>query len=231
MRQRSASRCGVDCVGSTRCAFSEIATAPGELGFRRLALPRNAYLFHQETAAASMYILCKGAIRLVRHQFRGRTVDLGIRWPGDILAVRVPYEHAYSALAARSSVVRVATGQVIRRLAERYPELSQRVAEQLALDGSRFVRRIAALASGRASDRLAGVLACLAEEAHGATEEVGTVPIGLSVQHIADMAACSRQTASTWLHRKEKDGVISRDRRKLVIAEPSRLYDPPNAAG
>jgi len=214
-----------DCSARTRCVFSRLCAASHEPELRRLSLPKGAFLFHQAAPCAAMYVLCRGAVRLVCHGAAGRSVLLGFRRPGDVLAVPVGQPHACSALARQDVTVLVATSAALRELLADRTELALGLVAHLAHEEARYVQRAADLARRRASERLARAIVDITAEADDQAGDCTSIPDRLSVQDIADLAACSRQTASTWLHKMETSGVIARSRGRLKIVEPERLRE------
>ncbi len=149
-------------------------------GLRRLEA--GEALFHQGDAAASIFAVEQGRLRLVRHVFDSHAVTLHTARPGELLAEAALFAKAYhcDAVASVPSVVRIFAKRELLAAFRRDPALAERfmavLARQVqALRGrleernirsarERVLHRLALLADGDRTVRIAGTLKDLAEE-------------------------------------------------------------------
>jgi CRP-like cAMP-binding protein len=139
-------------------------------------------LFHQGDAAASIFAVEEGRLRLVRHTFDSHAVTLHTARPGDLLAEAALFAETYHCDAVASVASRVRRFPKRELLAgfRRDPALAERfmavLARQVqALRGrleernirsarERVLHHLALLADGERTVRLEGTLKDLAEE-------------------------------------------------------------------
>ncbi len=111
----------------------------------------------------------------------------------------------------------------LRGLIAEEERLAVGLLDTLAASNAQYIQRIATLATQGARGRLAAVLACLVQEGAGMRSRGSELTVELSAKDLGDMAGCSRQTASLWLGRMEKAGVITREGGPLRVVRPELL--------
>ncbi|MBC7093356.1 Crp/Fnr family transcriptional regulator [Candidatus Bipolaricaulota bacterium] len=161
---------------------------------RCFSIPDGAYLFHQGAPIAGSYILCRGRAKLFTQASDGRSVLLRFCRAGELLVIPVHDAHTVSAQAVGDAVAGVIDGA---KLFERHLGLALAVIRRQAQELLRYRRRIANLATKSVRGRLIALLHELATE-YGVLHDDSRVLIDLdlSIQDLADMAGCTRQTAS-----------------------------------
>ncbi len=216
------------CPSFDRCVVSLVAPElrEGSMVVRKVSAPSGTHMFHEGTPQAGASILCEGVAGLECRTLNGKVVLLTYCWPGELLVVPVLGEHVCTLRFVQPAWIGVVDRAGFRDAVDRDAGLRSAVWERLAELNALYIRRIVGLASHGAKGRLALVVRELLNRAgvngvHGAE-----LPVRLSGKDLADMAGCSRQTASTWLHKLEMNGVIIRGRKGLRVVRPELLEGP-----
>lgn len=188
---------------------------------RCFSIPDGAYLFHQGAPIAGSYILCRGRAKLFTQASDGRSVLLRFCRAGELLVIPVHDAHTVSAQAVGDAVAGVIDGA---KLFERHLGLALAVIRRQAQELLRYRRRIANLATKSVRGRLIALLHELATE-YGVLHDDSRVLIDLdlSIQDLADMAGCTRQTASRELTRLREKGLLACARRRIAVLDPEGL--------
>ncbi len=211
------------CAAFDRCVLATVHAELGETtsGVRKVRTPAGADVFHQGTPQAALTILCVGVARLSCCSPNGKTVLLGLCRPGELLAVPSLEAHPHSCRAERDAWVAIVERGALRGLMARGSGLALAIVDTLAGRNAQYVQRIAALANQGAQQRLAGALSHLLQE----TQHAGSIPhsVEISAKDLGEMAGCSRQTASLWLGKMQKAGVITRESGALTVVRPELL--------
>ena len=78
------------CEGSTRAWFrdlSPMALAEYEAMEKQVFLPDGSILFRQDEEPRSVFLLCRGAVKLTKTSRQGKTFLIRIAKPGDLLGL------------------------------------------------------------------------------------------------------------------------------------------------
>jgi CRP-like cAMP-binding protein len=182
-------------------------------------------IFHQGEQALGAYILCQGRAKLLYRAQRDKKLLLRFCSPGDLLAGIASQEHAFSAVSVGPSVVSIIDKTQTTKLIKQHPKLALGIDRRFAREGERLLQRMADLAYGSVEERLSRMLLELGEE-HGVHCGKGLrIDIPLSVQDLADMTGCSRQTASQELHRFVERGLIQTTRHTITLTDVEGLRE------
>lgn len=206
-----------------RCVLAAVHAELGEstAWVRKVRTPAGADVFRQGTPQAALTILCAGAARLSCCSPNGKSVLLGLCQPGELLAMPSLLAHPYSCRAEQESWVAIIERGALRGLMARGGSLGLAVVDRLAGRNAEYIQRIAALANQGAQQRLASALSHLLQETQHADSTRHSVEI--SAKDLGQMAGCSRQTASLWLGKMVKAGVIDREGGALKVSRPELL--------
>lgn len=213
------------CPSYDRCVVSVVNSEQleGSMIVRKVQAPSGTHVFHEGSPQAGATILCTGVARLECRTLDGRVVLLSYCWPGDLLAVPVLGVHACTLRSVQPAWVGVVDRAGFRATVDEHADLRKAVWERLAQVNVLYIRRIVGLASRSARGRLALVVRELLTRGGVNGAQGVMLPLRLSAKDLADMAGCSRQTASTWLYRLEVNGVIARGRKGLRVLRPEAL--------
>ncbi len=184
-------------------------------------------VFHEDTPASGLYIVCHGAVKLYQSDRFGRQHTLDIAAPGDVLG-ELPGDPdtTYSTSAevmTDSQLCYLPRGRLVA-LTQKYPMIGIRLLEALSKSLSVARKRVRALALKRAESRLAELLVQLAGAigepmGNGSTK----LTLGYSRREIAEMIGVSPETAIRLLGRLKTKHAITTRRRELIITDGDKL--------
>src|SRR4051812_2737929 len=197
----------------------------------QVAVPRSyeagQVVFREGDAGDTCFIVRSGAARVTRRHSDGRVITLSELRPGAIFG-----ELAMFGGETRSATVEVlepmrALGILaadLRRLILRHPDIGMKMLEGLAnrLRGAneRIARQSFQTVAGRVASALLGqVKARSGNDEHPDRDVV----IEATQAEIAQLAGASRESASRFLAKLERAGLITTGRGRVVVHEPESL--------
>lgn len=175
-----------------------------------------------------LFLLKTGQVRFYRLTDGGEEVLLSMIRPGDVfglsnLLVR-PMPYVGTAETRRDSDLLVWEQSHIRKLAEKYPRLSQNALGIALRYLARHFDRLFALVACTSAQRVAGLLMHLGSET-GALLPDGA-EITVTNTELAAEANVSPFTVSRLVQRWARTGALRKKRGKLVILSPEKLIAP-----
>jgi CRP-like cAMP-binding protein len=181
---------------------------------------------HQGESAGHFMLMWRGRARYFFQTQNGRKLNLMPITPGLIFAgaALVSGSSAYvlSSEAVQDSVVLVWEGSTIRALARRFPQLLQN-ALFIALDHfDWYTSAYAALGSQSARERFARVLVALAPKIGRSV--LGGVELDVTNEELANSANITHYTASRMVTQLKKVGALRKQRGKIVLRSPEKLF-------
>jgi CRP/FNR family cyclic AMP-dependent transcriptional regulator len=198
----------------------------------QVAVPRHwmkgEVVFREGDTGDTCYVIRDGALRVTRDHTDGRTITLAELRPGDM----------FGELAMFNSEVRSATVQALedssalallagdmRRMLLSHPHIAVNMLAWMS-DRLRAANdRIARQSFQTVASRVAGALLAQvqARSSNDSPEPPREVVIRATQAEIAQLAGASRESASRFLARLERDGVVTTGRGKVLVHEPSAL--------
>jgi CRP/FNR family transcriptional regulator, nitrogen oxide reductase regulator len=185
----------------------------------------NSVLHNQGDLAGHLFLLLSGRVRRFFLTEDGQKVVLLRVPPGEIFGeatmLAKPADYLTSSEAIINSITLVWSRSTIRSFSERYPRLVQN-ALLISFDYLAGYRAIhASLLCNSAPQRLAQVLASLAE---GIGQKVpGGVELDIRNEELANEANISPFTTSRLLSAWQREGILVKRRGKVLLRAPGRL--------
>jgi CRP/FNR family transcriptional regulator len=196
----------------------------------QVAVPRSyeagQVVFREGDAGDTCFVVRSGVARVTRRHSDGRVITLTELRPGAIFG-----ELAMFGGETRSATVEVlepmrALGILaadLRRLIMRHPDIGMKMLEGLAnrLRGAneRIARQSFQTVAGRVASALLGQVQSLSPDG-----ELGRdVLVRATQAEIAQLAGASRESASRFLAKLERAGLITTGRGKVVVHDPDSL--------
>jgi CRP/FNR family cyclic AMP-dependent transcriptional regulator len=196
----------------------------------QVAVPRSydagQVVFREGDTGDTCFVIRSGAARVTRRHSDGRVITLSELRPGAI----------FGELAMFGGETRSATVEVLqpmralailagdlRRLIMRHPEIGLKMLEGLAnrlrAANERIARQSFQTVAGRVASALLGQVQSLSPDG-----ELGRdVLVRATQAEIAQLAGASRESASRFLAKLERAGLITTGRGKVVVHEPDAL--------
>jgi CRP/FNR family transcriptional regulator len=204
--------------------------SPSELQeLAKVAVPRSyepgQVVFREGDEGDTCFVVRSGAVKITR-EHGGRTIALAELRAGD----------TFGELSMFGGEVRSATAQAleptaavallagdIRRLLAGNPEIALKMLETMANRVRATNQRLANQSFQTVAGRVAGVLLQLvdARQAEGAAER--DVLVETTQADIAQLAGASRESASRFLATLEREGLVTTQRGRVIVHDPSAL--------
>jgi CRP/FNR family cyclic AMP-dependent transcriptional regulator len=198
-----------------------------------VAVPR-AYLegesiFREGDNGDTCYVVRSGRVRVTRRHSDGRLLTLAELGPGQIfgeLAMFAGETRSASVEAIEDTRALALLAGDVRRLLLSHPEIAVKMlgglADRLRAANERLSRQSFQTVAGRVASALLGQVE--ARRADGAAEGNGSsVLIEATQAQIAQLAGASRESASRFLAKLERAGLITTGRGKVVVHDPDAL--------
>ena len=175
-----------------------------------------------------IYILKTGRIRLFRISEDGQETTTAVLRPGQLFGLGglLHRGEESGAEAVEPSVICDASAAQFLRILAHHPLLMARVTMTMARQLMQMERTIEQLSTRHVPERVAAVLADLADEA---TSGDGTAVIRQSQTEIAKLAGTTRESAARVVAQLRTQGILA-DGRPLRVLDLQRLHGVANAA-
>lgn len=184
------------------------------------------FVMMQGEAADRIFLLVDGKIRLSQVTPDGQQVVLRMLGAGSLfglIAVSQEMEYPLSSQALDDCQLLVWTGEDLRALIRRYPQMTGPVIDFLAGSVREFQSRFIELATERVERRLARSLLRLASQTGKKTPDGVLIDLPLSRQDLAEMCGTTLFTASRILSQWEQQGLVLAGRERVTIRRPHGL--------
>lgn len=188
---------------------------------------RRQVVFHEDSPAAGLYIVCSGAVKLYQSDRFGHAHIVHVAGPGEVIG-ELPMEadetYSVSAEIVADGQLRFLPRDSLKSFLQRYPAVGIRLIESLSRAVGEARRKVRALALKGAEGRMAQLLLQLVETT-GADGENGTrrMTLRYTRRDLADMIGVAPETAIRLLSRLKRRKIISTHQRELVIHDPQKL--------
>jgi CRP/FNR family cyclic AMP-dependent transcriptional regulator len=198
----------------------------------QVAVPRSygrgQVVFRQGDHGDTCYVVRSGSVRVTHDHTDGRTITLAELRPGDM----------FGELAMFNSEVRSATVQALedasalallsgdmRRMLLSHPHIAVNMlswmSDRLRAANERIARQSFQTVASRVAGALLGQVQ--ARSSNDSPEPLREVVIRATQAEIAQLAGASRESASRFLARLERDGVVTTGRGKVLVHDPGAL--------
>src|SRR5919107_4328590 len=196
----------------------------------QVAVPRTyepgEAVFREGDTGDTCYVIREGSVRVTRRHSDGRSITLAELRPGAIfgeLAMFGGEERSASVEALeRTKALAILAGD-LRRIMLAHPEIAVKMLEGLAdrlrAANERISRQSFQTVAGRVASTLLGQVTARSRD--GELER--DIVIEATQAEIAQLAGASRESASRFLAKLERAGLITTGRGRVVVHEPESL--------
>jgi CRP/FNR family transcriptional regulator, cyclic AMP receptor protein len=196
----------------------------------QVAVPRRwadgEIVFREGDTGDTCYVIREGAVRITRDHTDGRTITLAELRRGDIFGELALFggetRSATVESCAETSAVALLAGDM-RRLLIRSPRIAVEMLNELAGRLREANERISRQSFQSVPGRVAAVLLAQAQARTDPGEEGREVLVTATQAEIAQLAGTSRESASRFLARLERDGLVTCGRGKVMVHDPPAL--------
>ena len=190
---------------------------------------RGQVVFRQGDHGDTCYVVRSGSVRVTHDHTDGRTITLAELRPGDMfgeLAMFDSESRSATVQALEDTTALALLSGDMRRMLLAHPHIAVNMLSWLADRLRAANERIARQSFQTVASRVAGALLAQVQARHE-NEADGSPPREVVVRatqsEIAQLAGASRESASRFLARLERDGVVTTGRGKVLVHEPSAL--------
>src|SRR3954471_20205663 len=200
----------------------------GEVAVPRAYLEGEA-IFREGDSGDTCYVVRSGRVRVTRRHSDGRVLTLAELGPGQMFGELAMFDgetRSASVEAIEDTRALALLAGDVRRLLLSHPEIAVKmlggIAERLRAANERLTRQSFQTVAGRVASALLGQVE--SRRADGAADDNGTpVLIEATQAQIAQLAGASRESASRFLAKLERAGLISTGRGKVLVHDPDAL--------
>jgi CRP/FNR family transcriptional regulator, cyclic AMP receptor protein len=183
-------------------------------------LGKNEPIYFANEPSNAIFFLKTGRVKIVKYTSDGKENIITIISPGEVFG-----EMAYLddeprtdyAVTIESSLMCAINKNDLEKFIEKNPSLNLKMTKLIGLKLKNFSERIEDLVFKDANQRVISFLIRSAEKSGKKVGDQIFVKPFLKHQDIAELTACSRQTVNYILTELRDKGVISFDRKKLII--------------
>jgi CRP-like cAMP-binding protein len=200
---------------------AEVEQVSRELRMRHCA-PRQPVL---GSGSDHVYLVKEGRVRLFHLLEDGHEVTTAMLGPGQLFGLGALFggdETATSAEAVEPSLICEAGAQDFLSMLARHPLLMAKVVMVMARQIFQLERAIETIASQTVPSRLAALLMSMDSEARNGSQAERPLP-GVSQEEMAKSISTSRESVSRTLARWQREGLIGRQGRRIVVLRPDQL--------
>jgi CRP/FNR family cyclic AMP-dependent transcriptional regulator len=195
-----------------------------------VAVPRS-YLegeavFREGDPGDTCYVIRSGAVRVTRRHSDGRSITLAELRPGDIFGELAMFDgetRSATVEAVEDTDALALLSGDLRRILLAHPEIAVKMlaglAARLRAANERISRQSFQTVAGRVASALLGQVEARRTEGGDGRD----VLITATQAEIAQLAGASRESASRFLARLERAGLVTTGRGKLIVHDPAAL--------
>src|SRR3954467_14056793 len=196
----------------------------------QVAVPRSyepgQAVFREGDSGDTCYVVREGCVRVTRRHSDGRVITLAELRPGEMfgeLAMFGGETRSASVEALEPTRALAILAGDLRRIIVQHPDIAVKMLEALAdrlrEANERIARQSFQTVAGRVASALLGQVQGLSQDG-----ELGRdVLVRATQAEIAQLAGASRESASRFLAKLERAGLITTGRGKVVVHEPGAL--------
>lgn len=182
---------------------------------------KGAVIILRDEPGDSLFVVGRGAVKVVVGDEEGREVILAVLGPGDVVGEMAIFDDerrsAHVIAMEESELLRLRRDDFYALL-RKSPELALGIVRELSRRLRRANEQIAGLVLLDVNGRVANLLISLADQEDGAR-----ITRRLTHHTIAQMVGTSRETVSRTLNHLEQRGVISVTRKEIVLRDRATL--------
>ncbi len=210
-------------------AESRLSELCGHLGSLR-RYPKGVFIYQQGEMSNRFYQLVSGQIRILLGHNDGREHVLAIVEPGGLFGEAACFDgvpYSTTAVTVQPSMVRVFAREAMLEAMRTQPEVVLEILRSITRKQRLFTLELESVMFRKAPARVAFILSRLATYYGNPVAGGRAIRIGLHLSHevLASMIGVTRVTVTREVGALIRDGIISRDKRHLIVLHPERLLD------
>lgn len=212
------------CAAQASCVFVGL-TREARREFRRILQIRTysarSFLVRQGDPVEGVFVVREGMVRLLHLTPPGKIITVHLAGPGEILGLSqmvAGTSYPWDAQGAEKCTLEFIPRADFLAFLHHHPEVTLDLLTQVSQDFVKLQGDLCATMSGSPlRQRLLDKLRQLCEEWGVETERGLRLDLHVTVQDLADHVGCSRQWVSKSLGELERDGLVQREGRTLLL--------------
>ena len=191
-----------------------------------LSFKKKDYIFQANLTSNTIYVITEGRVKLSRLSALGQECIQWFCFPGELFGLSEnTYDHdsgLYAQALAPSTVWAISKSEFTQLLLTK-PSIAILVVDQLSSRVRTLGDMLLHITCGNAQERLTNLLQRLSEIYGSPSRDEIHIDVHLTHQEIADMIGVCRQTVSTMMANLKRLGVITSNRRGIIIKKAAML--------
>lgn len=204
----------------------ELAKIAGIVRMRQYK--KNSVIFHEGDPGEGLFFVQKGKIKLTKLSTDGKEKILHFCQAGDVFAEVMLFdegEYPATAETLEDAEIGLIHNQDMERLLRDNNEIALKILKVMAKRLRQAQYHIRDLAFNDAYSRLASALLNLSREYGRKVGDLDHVGISLNQQDLAGLIGTSRETVARIMGEWRRDGIISLDKKQIIINDREKLED------
>lgn len=193
---------------------------------RERELKRPEPLFSDNAAATHLYVLTRGALKLMRNGESSQRLLVDFVKPGEVVGeenVLISSRHDFAAVPLDAAGVLCLPLDDVKTVLNGHPRFAHAMATLCAARARDFRERLYAMSTASVPVRLGSALSELARR-FGKRDKRGTlIALRITHQDLADHIGASRETVSLFISRFRREGLITMNVRRIIIPDLKAL--------
>ena len=193
---------------------------------KMLEATKNQTIYLPNDEANSVYFLKKGKVKISSFSDDGKELIYAILGPGEIFGeLAITGQSKREQIAATTEYAEICYVNIkdFENFLASHPRLSLKVTKLIGFRLKKVRSRLERMWFKSAPERVKCLLLDLIEEHGIKIGDEREIRLNLTHQDIASLAATTRQTVTTTLNELERDGIITYDRKRILVRKPTSL--------
>lgn len=211
------------CAAGAECLIRVVEEETGECSQPRV-LHGGVHLFRMDDGFQSLYVVRSGSLKSYLTSEDGEEQILGFYSPGEVIGFDAiaARRHACSACALETSSVCALPFEALMRLAQRMPELYERLIHSMSRETLRLAERLV-LGRRPAEQRLAAFLLELSDRQGERGYDRNLLRLSMSRTDVGKYLGLTVETVSRVLGRLQEIGLLSKGRCQVQLHDRAAL--------
>lgn len=190
------------------------------------SFPKGQVIFHEGDPSNTCYVVRSGHARAIREHPDGRTITLTHFGPGDTFGELAMFDDEVRSATVETIddlEVLAIPGRDMRRLMAEHAEIASKLVVSLGRRMRVANERLMRQSFQTVQSRVAIVLSDLVSQARMEGAGEGPVELRINQSEIAQLAGCSRESASRFLTTLARAGVTKQGRGRVTVLDSEAL--------
>ena len=193
---------------------------------KMLEAKKNQTIYLSSDVSNSIYFLKEGKVKISSFSDDGKELIFAILGPGEIfgeLAIAGQTNREQIAATTEDAIICYINVEEFENFLASHPRLSLKITKLIGFRLKKIRSRLERMWFKSAAERVKSLLSDLIEEHGIKIGDEREIRLNLTHQDIANLAATTRQTVTSTFNELEREGIITYDRRRILVRKPKEL--------